>query len=55
MGISMSMLDFIMAAAAVPTKREFGRIMHDDNKSEEEKQLVLEAVERAGGYDNLAD
>lgn len=55
MGIKMSMLDFIMAATALPTKSEFGRIMHDDRKSEEEKQRILEAVDKAGGYDNLPD
>lgn len=55
MGMRMSMLDFIMQAASVPNKREFGRIMHDDGKSEKEKRRVLDAVERAGGYDNLAD
>lgn len=51
----MSMLDFIMLATSVPNKREFGRIMHDKKRPEEEKQRVLDAVERAGGYDNLPD
>lgn len=55
MGMKMSMLDFIMKMTSVPTKSEFGRIMHDDGTSEEEKQRVLRAVDEAGGYDNLPD
>lgn len=50
----MNMLEFIMrATAAVPTKSDFGRMMHDDETSEEEKQRILKSVEEAGGYDNL--
>ena len=50
----MNMLEFIMRATAnVPTKSEFGRLMHDDETSEEEKQRILKSVEEAGGYDNL--
>ena len=52
----MNMLEFIMRAANVaPTKSEFGRLMHDDETSEEEKQRILKSVEEAGGYDNLED
>lgn len=52
----MNMLEFIMRAAAkVPTKSEFGRLMHDDETTEEEKQRILKSVEEAGGYDNLED
>ena len=43
------------AAAKVPTKSEFGRLMHDDEVTEEEKQRILKSVEEAGGYDNLED
>lgn len=52
----MNMLDFIMIASRkAPTKSEFGRLMHDDEVSEEEKQRILRSVEEAGGYDNLDD
>lgn len=52
----MNMLDFLMAASRkTPTKSEFGRLMHDDEISEEEKDLILKSVEEAGGYDNLED
>ena len=43
------------AATKVPTKSEFGRLMHDDETTEEEKQRILKSVEEAGGYDNLED
>ena len=50
----MNMLEFIMrATSSVPTKSEFGRLMHDDEVDEEEKQRILKSVEEAGGYDNL--
>ena len=50
----MNMLEFIMRAANVTsTKSEFGRLMHDDETSEEEKERILKSVEEAGGYDNL--
>lgn len=52
----MNMLEFIMrAASSLPTKSEFGRLMHDDETTEEEKQRILKQVEEAGGYDNLED
>ena len=54
----MTMADFIAnlaSATLTPTKTEFGEKMHDESVSEEEKQEILEAVEMAGGYDNLED
>ena len=52
----MNMLEFLMRAAAdLPTKSEFGRMMHDDETSEEEKERILKSVEEAGGYNNLDD
>ena len=52
----MNMLEFLMATSIkTPTKSEFGRLMHDDEVSEEEKQRILKSVEAAGGYDNLED
>ena len=52
----MNMLEFIMRAAInVPTKSEFGRLMHDASVDEEQKELILRSVEKAGGYDNLED
>lgn len=54
----MTMADFIASlarSATAPTKSEFGERMHDQNVTEEEKQEILEAVEMAGGYDNLED
>lgn len=52
----MNMLEFLMrAASSLPTKSEFGRLMHDDETTEEEKQRILRQIEEAGGYDNLED
>ena len=54
----MTMADFIAnlaSATLAPTKTEFGERMHDPTVSEGEKQEILEAVEMAGGYDNLED
>lgn len=54
----MTMADFIASlvnSTIAPTKSEFGERMHDPAVSEEKKQEILEAVEMAGGYDNLED
>lgn len=53
----MSLLDCLQAAAASKTltKREFGRIMHDPDASEEEIQEALKMLHEADGYENLAD
>ena len=53
----MIFLDMLNAAAAADTmtKEEFGRIMHDDDATEEEKQEALRMMEEAGGYENLGD
>ena len=53
----MSFLDMLNAAAAkdTMTKQEFGRIMHDWNSTEKEKQEALRMMQDAGGYENLAD
>lgn len=55
MGISL--LDMLNAAASksTMTKDEFGRIMHDPEASEEDKQAALRMLEEAGGYENLGD
>lgn len=53
----MSLLDMLTAAAAKQTitKKEFGRIMHDPNATECEKQEALKMLQEADGYENLAD
>ena len=55
--MSMSFLDMLNAAAAADTltKKEFGRIMHDPNATEQDKQRALKEMEQAGGYENLGD
>ena len=39
----------------VPTKELFGKQMHDEELTDEEKFKILEAVEEAGGYDGLPE
>lgn len=54
----MNMLDVFLALAEesnLPTKSEFGEKMHSYMLSEQEKQDILDAVNQAGGYDNLDD
>jgi hypothetical protein len=53
----MSLLDMLTAAAArnTITKQEFGRIMHDPNASEADKEEALKMLNEADGYENLAD
>lgn len=52
----MNMYEFLMRASMmVSSKDEFGRMMHDDKLSDEEKLKILEQVEMVGGYDNLSD
>lgn len=56
--MSMSVLEYMKAQAKLakmdlPTKKEFGRIMHDDMVSEEIKQNIIKKMEVAGGYENL--
>lgn len=53
----MSLLDMLTAAAAksTMTKEEFGRIMHDPNASEEDREEALKMLAEADGYENLAD
>lgn len=55
--MGMSMLDFLnkMAESSKLTKSKFGRIMHSDEYTEEQRQEALEKMELAGGYDNLDD
>lgn len=50
----MNMLEFMLAmTAAKMTKEEFGRLVHSDNQ--EDIDRALDAIEAAGGYDNLDD
>ncbi len=53
----MSLLDMLTAAAArqTITKQEFGRIMHDPDASEADKQEALKMLKEADVYENLAD
>ena len=53
----LSLLDMLNAASSkqVLTKKEFGRIMHDPNATDEEIQEALEMLLEADGYENLAD
>ena len=55
--MSMSQLQWLnmMAAKNSITKKEFGRIMHDPNSTEEEKKEALRKLEDACGYENLPD
>lgn len=58
--MSMNVMEYMRAQAKLaklelPTKYEFGRIMHDDDVSEETKQEILKKLEEAGGYENLQD
>jgi len=39
--------------ASVPTRKQFGEIMHDPNAPEWLKQKTLRKLEEAGGYENL--
>lgn len=48
-----AMLNLRMSQMDLPTKKEFGKIMHDKDISEKEKQKVLRKVEMANGYENL--
>lgn len=53
----MSLLDWLNAQASKSTltKEEFGRIMHDPNATEEEKNEALRMINEADGYENLGD
>lgn len=53
----MSLLDMLTAAASrkTLTKQEFGRIMHDPDATEAEKDEALKMLKEADGYENLAD
>lgn len=58
--MSMNVMEYMRAQAKLakldlPTKAEFGQIMHDDEVSEETKQEILKKLEGAGGYENLQD
>lgn len=44
-----------LARIDLPTKAEFGRIMHDDDVPEETKLEIVKKLEVAGGYENLQD
>lgn len=45
-----------VAQMDLPTKEEFGRIMHDPNIDEEKKKAIaLKVKEVANGYENLQD
>lgn len=56
----MSLMEYIKYMSSVnnlscSTKSEFGRMMHDPNLSDEEKQRIANEVFMAGGYDGLND
>lgn len=53
----MSLLEMLTQAAArkTITKKEFGKIMHDPNASEEDKMEALKMLREADGYENLGD
>lgn len=52
----MSLLDMLNQASSMSIgKREFGRIMHDPDATEEDKREALKMLEEADGYENLAD
>lgn len=56
----MNVMEYFRTQAKVarmdlPTKQEFGRIMHDDDVDESTKQEILKKMEVAGGYENLQD
>lgn len=50
----MNMLEFMLAMTEESmTKEEFGRLVHSDDQAEVDR--ALQALEVAGGYDNLDD
>lgn len=53
----MSLLDLLNQASAKQTisKKEFGRIMHDPNATDEEIAEALRLLKEADGYENLED
>ena len=56
----MSLMEYIKYMSNVnnlscSTKKQFGKMMHDPNLSEEEKKNIAEGVFMAGGYDGLND
>lgn len=56
----MSLMEYIkyMSRAnklSCSTKKQFGKMMHDLNLSDEDKKKIAEEVFMAGGYDGLND
>lgn len=55
--MGMSMADFMQMMSAdfgeKMSKERFGELVHSDNQGEVD--MALQALERAGGYDNLED
>lgn len=56
----MNMLEFCQRAAAaasmeLPTKEQFGELMHDDTLTDEQKWEIVRKMEEAGGYECLQD
>lgn len=55
--MGMSMADFMQMMSAdfgeKMSKERFGKLVHSDNQKEVD--MALQALERAGGYDNLED
>nr|UVY04213.1 MAG: hypothetical protein [Bacteriophage sp.] len=50
----MNLLDFMKAMAYQRmTKFQFGKIMHSDEYSEEDKKKALKELAAAGGYEHL--
>lgn len=50
-----SLLDVLNKVASRKTvsRKEFGKIMHDENITDEKKFEILKEVEDFGGYENL--
>lgn len=58
--MGMNIMEYMRAQARLarldlPTKEEFGKIMHSSETSDERKYEILKKLEEAGGYANLQD
>lgn len=57
--MSMSLYEWLVKSAMKAdvklTKKEFGRVMHDPDATEDEIRNALDMLSEADGYDNLPD
>lgn len=58
--MSMNVMEYMrqqakLAKMDLPTQKEFGKIMHDEEVSDDVKFDILKKIEEAGGYENLQD